>query len=176
MSNELRAKDPSTPLGVFYFNVGPDDRSGVQTTQFFGCDILLVRELVQAPASAVSHVPGARPPVEGFVTIRGVSMPLLDLRRALGLGDLPMTETLTCLVVEHRNKSVALRIAEPGSISNVTYGDVKALDMALLNKDGLYLGLVDDQESHQVISMLNITAFLDRLETLDAEELQMEAA
>ena len=166
MTTDIRSKAPTAPLGVFYFAVdSAQGEDGLSNRQYFGCDILKVRELVLVPKSAMTRMPLTELPVTGFVTIRGTSMPLLDLRAALGLGELPEADTLTCLVIDHQKKQVALRIAEPGSICNVTWGDVKPLDFDLLNRSGTFHGLVDDPEHNHVISLMDIGTFVTRLDT-----------
>lgn len=173
MTSDTRAKASTAPLGVFYFTVDPTNEEQPGNSQYFGCDILQVRELVLAPKSAMTRMPLTELPIAGFVTIRGNSMPLLDLRAALGMGELPEAETLTCLVVDHGQKQIALRIAEPGSICNMTWGDVKPLDFDMLNRTGAFHGIVDDTENQHVISLMNIAAFLDRL---DVERTELLAA
>jgi chemotaxis signal transduction protein len=171
MTTDIRAKLPTAPLGVFYFTVDPSSGADGEKREFMGCDVIQVRELVLAPKSAMTRMPLTQLPVAGLVTIRDTSMPLLDLRSALGQGELPEADTLTCLVVEHRGRPIALRIAEPGSICNVTWGDVKTLDIELLNKSGSFYGLVTDPEHNTVISLLNLSAFLDRLDVNEPQQM-----
>jgi hypothetical protein len=48
---------------------------------------------------------------------------------------------------------------------------VKTLDIELLNKSGSFYGLVTDPEHNTVISLLNLSAFLDRLDVNEPQQL-----
>ena len=55
-------------------------------TEEFGVPIESVQEIVRVP-SELTHVPKAPPAVEGVINLRGQVLPVMDLRRRLGLAD-----------------------------------------------------------------------------------------
>ena len=54
--------------------------------QTFGINVFKVREVLRCPPLTV--MPHSHPFVRGVATIRGVTMPVLDLARATGFGEL----------------------------------------------------------------------------------------
>jgi purine-binding chemotaxis protein CheW len=54
-------------------------------TEEFGVPIDSVQEIVRVPET-LTHVPKAPPAVEGVINLRGAVLPVVDLRRRLGLG------------------------------------------------------------------------------------------
>ena len=68
-------------------NTGPDDEQVVVFrlgTEEFGVPIDSVQEIVRVPAE-LTHVPKAPAAVEGVINLRGQVLPVMDLRRRLGL-------------------------------------------------------------------------------------------
>jgi purine-binding chemotaxis protein CheW len=72
-----------------HLNTGLDDEQVVVFrlgTEEFGVPIESVQEIVRVP-SELTHVPKAPPAVEGVINLRGQVLPVMDLRRRLGLGN-----------------------------------------------------------------------------------------
>ncbi len=71
--------------------------------QLFGINVFKVQEII--PYQQVTKVPGKHPLVCGIATLRGITMPILDLAAAIGkppLGDL----SDTYIIVSEYNRSV----------------------------------------------------------------------
>jgi purine-binding chemotaxis protein CheW len=67
-------------------NVGDDEQVVVFRlgTEEFGVPIESVQEIVRVPET-LTHVPKAPPAVEGVINLRGTVLPVVDLRRRLGM-------------------------------------------------------------------------------------------
>ena len=50
-------------------------------------DIMRIKEVIQAGPYPVRPVPHAPPIIEGVITLRGVVIPVIDLRKRFGLAD-----------------------------------------------------------------------------------------
>ena len=68
--------------------------------EYYGADISVVREVV--PLQRVTRVPRTPPYVEGVINLRGRVIPVIDLRRRLGLP------------AGHTTKSTRIAVAEVG--------------------------------------------------------------
>src|SRR3546814_9498914 len=55
------------------------------TRQIFGVNVFKVQEVLKVPT--LTHMPGAHPQVRGVLNLRGRVVPVIDLRRAIGLSD-----------------------------------------------------------------------------------------
>ncbi len=75
----------------------------LQGRQRYGINVFKVREVIQCPP--LTQIPHANPVVRGVVTIRGKTIPVLDLSRAVGMK--PVDDPLKCFViVAEYNRSV----------------------------------------------------------------------
>lgn len=108
----------------------------IKGEQLFGINVFKVREVIRTPF--VSPVPKADPRVVGVADIRGQTMPMIDLAKALDLPSIPQdkySESLTIVtefnssvqgfLVEDVDRIVHLRwediLPPPDSLQNVNY-------------------------------------------------------
>ena len=76
---------------------------GLGRKQIFGINVFKVREVIQCPPLA--HLPRAHPSVCGVATIRGKTLPVIDL--SLAIGGRPLDDLSNCFViVTEYNRSV----------------------------------------------------------------------
>jgi purine-binding chemotaxis protein CheW len=77
----------------------------------YGIDIMRIKEVLQAAPHPVRPVPHASNVIEGVISLRGVVIPILDLRKRFGV---VIDETLTRLnklvIVSVRGRIVGLRV------------------------------------------------------------------
>jgi two-component system chemotaxis response regulator CheV len=71
--------------------------------QKFGINVFKVQEVI--PFKALTRLPGAHPLVEGIATLRGVTMSIMDLSRAIGGAPLREPEQGNIIITEY-NRSV----------------------------------------------------------------------
>jgi purine-binding chemotaxis protein CheW len=86
-------------LQVTVFNVGEEE---------YAVDILRVRAIERL--SEVTRVPQAPPFVEGVINLRGKIVPVVDLRRRMGLEPKPADKSAKIVVVECGDEPVGLRV------------------------------------------------------------------
>lgn len=87
-------------LAGFYVGVG-----------LYGIDIMRIKEVVQAKPFKVRPVPHAPAIVEGVITLRGVVLPVVDLRRLFKAEIDPERERLNKLIiVSVRGRIVSLKV------------------------------------------------------------------
>ncbi|GIU48906.1 chemotaxis protein CheV [Shewanella algidipiscicola] len=94
----------------------------INATQLFAINVFKVKEVVKLPA--LSHLPGSHDSIKGVANIRGVSIPVIDLRRAIGYQ--PMAENLEAnLIITEYNRSVqGFMVGKVEHIINMTWGDI----------------------------------------------------
>ncbi|MDX2194573.1 MAG: chemotaxis protein CheW [Gemmatimonadales bacterium] len=84
----------------------------------YGFDIMAVQEIIRPPALA--RVPGAPPCVDGIANLRGVTLPVVDVRTRFGLPRAPDTDRTRVLVVEHGGRRTGLRVDHVRQVTRVT--------------------------------------------------------
>lgn len=92
------------------------------TSQTFGINVFKVREVMDCPE--INQVPGSHDYVEGLVHVRGESIPVIDLSRAIGFKrDNPINECK--LILTEFNRTVqAFIVASVERIENISWTDV----------------------------------------------------
>ena len=94
--DESRATDEDFKLAGFYVGTG-----------MYGIEIMRIKEVIQAAPHPVRPVPLAPDIVEGVIQLRGVVIPVVDLRRRFGVAVDPELARLNKLIIV----SVSGRIA-----------------------------------------------------------------
>ncbi|MFO0633843.1 MAG: chemotaxis protein CheW [Nannocystaceae bacterium] len=99
---EGEVEDAATHLKLAGFRVGRDA---------YAIDIMRIKEVIDARPHTVRQVPHAPSLVEGVIQLRGVVIPVIDLRRRFGVAIDPELERLNKLIiVSVRGRIVGLRV------------------------------------------------------------------
>ena len=85
--------------------------------QTFGINVFKVQEVI--PYQRLTHMVGAHPLVKGIATLRGVTMPIMDMSEAVG-GPAMRDPQQGNIVITEYNRSVQ-RISCPGCSSHRQY-------------------------------------------------------
>jgi purine-binding chemotaxis protein CheW len=139
-------------------------------TEEFGVPIDSVQEIVRVPAE-LTHVPKAPPAVEGVINLRGQVLPVMDLRRRLGMADVVRNDGQRIVVFMIHNVrtgfivdsvaevlKVPMQAIEPAPLMSDAQGSLLAR-MANLEKQKRMLQLLEpshllaDTDLHQVAAM-----------------------
>lgn len=100
--SEARGEDGRPQLKLAGFRVGPDA---------YAIDIMRIKEVIDARPHAVRPVPHAPSLIEGVIQLRGVVIPVVDLRRRFGVEIDPSLERLNKLIiVSVRGRILGLRV------------------------------------------------------------------
>jgi purine-binding chemotaxis protein CheW len=87
--------------------------------EVYGIDILSIREIIKP--REITEVPRAPRFLLGILTVRGLVMPIVDLRLRLRLDAPPLTQRARILVVMHKNERFGLFVDEVRDV--VRFGD-----------------------------------------------------
>lgn len=83
----------------------------------FGVDVQMVQEVV--PYQPLTHVPLAPPTVRGLINLRGQIVTGIDLRRRLGIPDLPYETLPVNVVLRGGDSPVSLLVDDIGEVVDV---------------------------------------------------------
>ena len=92
--------------------------------QAYAIDIMRVKEIINP--LAITRVPGSPPFVEGIIELRGVILPVVDLRRRFELPLAPLQRASKYVLVTLDDRIVALVVDAVGGFLRKPSTDIKA--------------------------------------------------
>ena len=146
-------------------------RSGPQVITFmlgeekYGVDILRARELITYPGGAVTPIPGMPAFIVGVLNLRGVVIPVMDLRIRFQLSDAVYNRYTVIIIVEVEGKQVGLIIDSVSDVVHLEEEQVQSVEHLTGGIDSAYIsGVVNVKESMVIL--------LDVDHLLSAQELE----
>ena len=136
-------------------------RSGDQE---FGADIMTIREIRGwTPTTPLPHAPAY---VCGVINLRGVVLPVIDLKARLGHGMTDVSPKQVIIVVKCGNRTIGLLVDAVSDIITVTSADIQATpELARDVHDQFVDGIaVLDQRMVTILSMDQLTTSLTAAE------------
>jgi purine-binding chemotaxis protein CheW len=131
--------------------------------QEYAVPIAMVQEIVQAPAQAV-RVPNVEPHVLGLTTLRSRVLPLVSLRRKLGLEPLSLDERQRVVVISLDARKTAAFVADTvDEVLRVQKGEIEPLPALLSNgkERELLAALVKLEQGRRLVSVLDVVRLFD---------------
>src|SRR5579884_2684838 len=120
----------------------------------FGFDIMSVQEIIRLPK--MSKVPRTPPYVEGIANLRGVVLPIIDMRTRFGMERTEETDRTRVLVVDIGGVKTGLRVDRVKQVTRVLRSDVDPPPPAIRGTKANYLdGVVKLDNGQRIIMALN---------------------
>lgn len=120
----------------------------------FGFDIMSVQEIIRLPKMA--KVPRTPPYVEGIANLRGVVLPIIDMRTRFGMERAEETDRTRVLVVDIDGVKTGLRVDRVQQVTRVLRSDVDPPPPAIRGSTANYLeGVVKLDNGQRIIMSLN---------------------
>lgn len=126
--------------------------------QEFGADIMTIREIRGwTPATPLPHSPDY---VRGVINLRGIVLPVIDLKARLGHGQTDATPKHVIIVVKTTDRTMGLLVDAVSDIMTVTAGDIQATpELVRDNQSEIIEGIaVLDKRMVTILSMERLTA------------------
>jgi two-component system chemotaxis response regulator CheV len=96
----------------------------LNTSQFFAINVFKVKEVIKLPH--LNILPGSHPNVCGVANIRGTSIPVIDLRSAIGMRSMDKSNECNIIVTEYNRTIQAFLVGQVMNIVNMTWKDIQA--------------------------------------------------
>lgn len=131
----------------------------LQNKQRFGINVYKVREVLQCPQ--LTAVPGSHSVLKGVITIRGATIPVIDLSLAVGMEPIIDTQTAYVIVAEFNCLVQGFLVAAVERIVHVKWDDVvpppqsSGLDHFLTGVTTLENDLVEILDVEKVFADIN---------------------
>ncbi|WP_338588958.1 chemotaxis protein CheV [Shewanella khirikhana] len=94
----------------------------INSTQLFAINVFKVKEVVKLPH--LSSMPGAHPSISGVANIRGLSIPVINLRQAIGFSPLPADGEANLIITEYNRSVQGFLVGKVEHIVNMTWSDI----------------------------------------------------
>ena len=144
-------------LGLVSFNLGEEE---------FAVDILKVREINRK--ISITQVPNAPSFVEGVMNLRGKVIPVIDLRKRLGLAPKVHDNNTRVIVVELDGKIVGFVVDTVREVLRIPRSITEAPPSLIANIESDLIAAVGKLE-HRLLILLNLEKLLSPNEKLEFE-------
>ncbi|MEZ9234599.1 chemotaxis protein CheV [Shewanella sp. 10N.286.52.A9] len=94
----------------------------ISATQLFAINVFKVKEVVKLPA--LSALPGSNCNISGVANIRGMSIPVINLRGAIGFSPMPVSEDCNLIITEYNRSVQGFLVGKVEHIVNMTWSDI----------------------------------------------------
>ena len=120
----------------------------------FGFDIMSVQEIIRLPKMA--RVPRTPPFVDGIANLRGVVLPIVDMRTRFGMERAEETDRTRVLVIDIGGVKTGLRVDRVKQVTRVLSSDIEPPPPAIRGTTADYLeGVVKLDKGQRIIMALN---------------------
>ena len=142
-----------------------EQRRGVLTflagAETYGVEILSIREIIKL--REITEVPRAPRFLLGIITVRGLVMPVIDLRRRLRLDSAPMGRLARILVVLHRGERFGVVVDEVRDVVRFADSQIEPPPPSLAPSEAPFLagiGRHQQGEHERLVILLSLDAVL----------------
>jgi len=117
----------------------------------FGFDIMSVQEIIRPPK--LSKVPRTPDYVQGIANLRGVVLPIIDIRPRFGMEHAEDTDSTRVLVIDVGGMKMGLRVDRVKQVTSVSRADMESPPAAIRGSSTEYLNAVVKLDSGARIIM-----------------------
>ena len=120
----------------------------------FGFDIMSVQEIIRLPKMA--KVPRTPAYVDGIANLRGVVLPVIDMRTRFGMERAEETDRTRVLVVDIDGMKTGLRVDRVKQVTRVLRSEIEPPPAAIRGTSADYLeGVVKLEKGQRIVMALN---------------------
>ncbi len=141
-------------------------RRGVLTfaagSEVYGVDILSIREIIKL--REITEVPRAPRFLLGVVTVRGLVLPVVDLRVRLRLDAAPLSRSARILVCIHKGERYGLLVDEVRGVVRFADSQIEPPPPSLSPSEAPFLagiGRYQSEREERMVILLSLDAVLD---------------
>jgi chemotaxis signal transduction protein len=126
----------------------------------FGFDIMSVQEIIRPPK--LSKVPRTPTYVDGIANLRGVVLPVIDMRPRFGMDHAEDTDSTRVLVIDVKGVKIGLRVDRVKQVTSLSQSDIEAPPAAIEGTSTDYLtGVVKLDSGARLIMALDAAKVCD---------------
>lgn len=131
----------------------------INSTQLFAINVFKVKEVVKLPP--LNAMPGSHPHIFGVANIRGISIPVIDLRSAIGFKPVAPGDDANMIITEYNRSVQGFLVGKVEHIINMTWSDIMPPPkMAGRNNYLTAITRIEHQGQSQLVSIIDVEKVL----------------
>ncbi|MCE9688229.1 chemotaxis protein CheV [Shewanella sp. AS16] len=138
----------------------------INSTQLFAINVFKVKEVVKVPR--LSLLPESHPNICGVAKIRNMSIPVINLRAAIGFSPMPESEETNLIITEYNQSVQGFLVGKVEHIVNMTWGDIMPPPKAVGRNTYLTaITRMEYQGLSQLVSIIDVEKVLAEIISYD---------
>ncbi len=160
MSKLLQSVDDRTRLAgtnrieILLFSLGTDPVSGRE--EVFGINVFKVREVMLVPE--ITRAPEMPPEIEGMVSLRGSTVPVINLMRYCGIGEDCRPNIM--MVTEYNKNIQGFLVSSVDTIERLAWEDIRTPPSILDSQHGGLITAVTELDDKGLIMIMDVEKVL----------------
>lgn len=131
----------------------------INSTQLFAINVFKVKEVVKLPP--LNAMPGSHPHIFGVANIRGMSIPVIDLRSAIGFSPIPPGDDANMIITEYNRSVQGFLVGKVEHIINMTWSDIMPPPKTAGRNNYLTaITRIEHQGQSQLVSIIDVEKVL----------------
>ena len=140
----------------------------INSTQLFAINVFKVKEVVKLPP--LSTLPGSNHNIYGVANIRGISIPVINLREAIGFSPMPVTEDSNLIITEYNRSVQGFLVGKVENIVNMTWSDIMPPPKSAGGHNYLTaITRIEEQGQAQLVSIIDVEKVLAEIINYDVK-------
>lgn len=136
------------------------------TRQIFAINVFKVREVVKLPH--LSRMPGSHHNISGVANIRGTSIPVINLRSAIGMRHIPIDSESNLIITEYNRTIQGFLVGQVANIVNMTWKDILPPPRSAGRANYLTaITRIPDDGVDQIVEIIDVEKVLAEIITYD---------
>ncbi|MDV5167440.1 chemotaxis protein CheV [Photobacterium rosenbergii] len=140
----------------------------LHTSQLFAINVFKIKEVVKRPR--LNQLPGSHPNISGVANIRGASIPVIDLRRAIGMRNGDCDEESNIIITEYNRSVQAFLVGQVMNIMNMTWQDIQP-PPSQVGKNNYLTAItkIKKDEAERLVSIIDVEKVLAEIIDYDTQ-------
>ncbi|MFT5788325.1 MAG: two-component system chemotaxis response regulator CheV [Shewanella sp.] len=131
----------------------------ISVTQLFAINVFKVKEVVKVPP--LSTLPGSHPSIIGVANLRGLAIPVIDLRKAIGYRPSAVYENSNLIITEYNRSVQGFLVDKVEHIVNLTWSDILPPPKTVGRNNYLTaITRVEYQDKQELVSIIDVEKVL----------------
>lgn len=131
----------------------------LNTRQLFAINVFKVKEVLKVPPLA--KLPGSHYNITGVATLRGIPVPIIDLRGAIGMRAMDPTEDSNLIITEYNRTIQGFLVGQVRNIVNMTWSDIQPPPKTVGRANYLTaITQVEDEGESKIVEIIDVEKVL----------------
>jgi len=140
----------------------------ISSSQLFAINVFKVKEVVKLPP--LNTVPGSHQNIYGVANIRGKSIPVINLREAIGFSPMPVNEDNHLIITEYNRSVQGFLIGKVENIINMTWSEIMPPPKTSGGNNYLTaITKIEDQGQTRLVSIIDVEKVLAEIIDYDVK-------